>query len=531
MLEIPMSTIPLSIAKYIRAMWVSDMIMTYLQVDRDGNLVSWSGHPHHYGLNHLKTGQAVVEQVPFLEGFLPVRHTEILQFVGTESGSAAHVHLIPTNEGTSILLLDATAEHDRQQKVQQQANELSLLAYQQSRLVQELEMARQALVEEKKHIEQESELKSRFIANLSHELRTPLTSIVGYTELMENVQKDNDEIVECNKDIENAEDYLSTVRDNATHLLSLIDNVLEQTQLEMGHVVLQASNCDIKKLVHELHRVFYPAAQEKNLDLRLKITNDVPARLYIDELRLRQVIINLLNNAIKFTTQGYVKLQIDWQDDALIFTVTDTGTGIAEDIQQRIFTAFQRADEVKHLPGVGLGLAISYQLIELMGGELTLLHSSEHGSTFQGSIQATLAHTSAENLSIAEVQDAKEETSKHYVILLAEDVNSIRTLMEFYLQTGGYKVICAENGQEAYELALQFQPDIVLMDLQMPVMDGYHAIEALRNDAFMQPIIALSASSFEKDKEAALQAGCDAYLTKPTQIETLLSTVTQLLND
>ena len=515
MTTIPLSavyTLPLSVVKYIRSVWIAETIMTYLQIDEQGNLVSWGGHPRHYGLTNLTTGQPVVEQVNFLEGMLNVPYSQVLHFVRVGEERCANLHIVPIDNGTYVLMFDATAEHDRQQKMQQQVNELSILTYRQSQLLQELESTRQALKKEKQQLEQASELKSNFIATLSHELRTPLTSIVGYTKLLDEAKQANTR--ETN--------YLNTVKDNANHLLLLIDNVLEQTKLEAGQTALQHSNCNVRRLLADLNSLFFPTAQAKNLNFEIEVQPNLPPQLMLDELRLRQVLINLITNAFKFTDQGFVRISVSWQAEHLEFSVADSGTGISPAAQQKIFTAYHREPTNHVIQGAGLGLAISHHLLGLMGGKLRVESSLGQGSVFSGFIQAPLIY----NLLPEENNLPKHDLT----ILVADDSIDVRNLMEIYLEEGGYKVIGACNGKEAISLAIEAKPDLIFMDMQMPIVNGYEAVQQLRKINFTQPIIALSGSSLVHDHSYALEVGCNKYLLKPVSPESLLTTVKQVLN-
>ena len=296
-----MAKIPLSIAKYIRSMWMAETIMTYLHIDEQGHLMDWGGYPQHYGLDNLANGKSAIEQINFLEGLLNLPHTQVLQFMRVKEGRCAHVHIIPLDKGAWVLMFDATEEHERQQVMQQQLNELSIFSYRQSQLLQDLETAREQLVEEKNQLEQVSELKSHFLSTLSHELRTPLTSIVGYTELLDNAEQADAHQV----------NYLASVKNNANHLLSLIDNVLDQATLEAGQVVLNPNSCEVRQILTDLKSLFFHIAQEKGLVFEIKIPVTTPVRVTIDELAFRQVLINLITNAIKFTEKGFVRVTIN----------------------------------------------------------------------------------------------------------------------------------------------------------------------------------------------------------------------------
>lgn len=518
-----MILIPISIAKYVRSLWMAEMVLTYLHVDRNGILVSWGGYPNHYGLGALVTGKLASEQVSFLEGLLPIDHTEILEFVSTGAGRSAHVHLLPFRGGTWVLFFDASTEHDRQQKIQQQANELSLLTYRQSQLIQELEHTRAMLIAEKQQLEDSSQLKSRFIADLSHELRTPLTSIAGYTRLLDNADHSHDE---------NTSDYLNTIQTSTQHLLSLIDNILEQSKLEMGQVVLAPRACDLKKLLKDLKALFLPHADEKGLTLEVKAEN-LPVQVMIDELRLRQILINLVTNALKFTEKGMVTLALHWHGNQLNLSVTDTGLGISEEGQQKIFQAFHRETKSSGTPGAGLGLAISYHLIKMMGGTLRVLSKLGKGSQFFATIQAPSIYTTRTEVVLerdhTHDKQAVANDGEGHKVLLVEDALFLHKLFEICLSESGYEVISAYNGEEALQLIEERQPDIVITDMLMPVLNGYDLVKQLRAKHYDKPIVALSASNLEEDKQFARQIGCDAYLSKPVEPRLLLQTLHNLL--
>lgn len=523
-----MILIPISIAKYVRSLWMAEMVLTYLHVDRNGILVSWGGYPNHYGLGSLATGKLASEQVSFLEGLLPIDHTEILEFVSTGAGRSAHVHLLPFRGGTWVLFFDASTEHDRQQKIQQQANELSLLTYRQSQLIQELEHARQMLIAEKQQLEDSSQLKTRFIADLSHELRTPLASIAGYTRLLDEAERKND-------NDEHTSDYLNTIQTSTQHLLSLIDNILDQSKIEMGQVVLAPRACDLKKLLKDLKALFLPHADEKGLTLEVKAEN-LPVQVMIDELRLRQILINLVTNALKFTEKGTVTLALHWHGDQLNLSVTDTGLGISEEGQQKIFQAFHRETKTQGTPGAGLGLAISYHLIKMMGGMLRVLSKLGKGSQFFATIQAPSIYTTRPEVAPERNPEKSEKITtsddvKGRKVLLVEDALFLHKLFEICLSESGYEVISAYNGEEALQLIDERQPDIVITDMLMPVLNGYDLVKQLRAKNCNKPIIALSASNLEEDKQFARQIGCNAYLSKPVEPRLLLQTIHKLLKE
>lgn len=510
-----MATIPLSIAKYIRSIWLTDAIIAYLHVDKQGNLVSWGGHPRHYGLSNLTAGQSATEQLCFLEGLLSVPHSQRLDFVDLGSERYANVHIIPAVDGIWVLLIDATLEHDQKQKMQQQVNELTLLTYRQSQLLQELESARKSLEAEKQKLEEVIDSKSRFITSLLQETNVPAACVVSYTQLLNKVEQA--EIY--------ATDYLISVKESTNQLLSMIDNVLDEAKLEVGQVALRTSSCDIKVLLENLESVFRPVALAKGLLFQMDIKESVPTRVLLDDLRFRQILINLITNALKFTQKGFVSVTVSWQVNRLEFVVADSGPGISLETQKKFFsTAFPNDlnDASSTFSKSKLGLAISRHIVKLMGGDLIVESSSQIGSIFSGFVNASLGYNFPP-------QNDRDRFATLGVILIVEDSPDVRILMELYLEEGGYTVLATDNGIEAVSLALQNQPDLVLMDIQLPGINGYEAVKQLRIQQFTKPIVALSASTLLQDQHYALEVGCNYYLVKPVSAEDLLVVVTQFL--
>lgn len=510
-----MATFPLSIAKYIRSIWLADSIIAYLHIDKQGNLVSWGGHPRHYGLSNLTAGQPATEQLCFLEGLLSVPHSQRLDFVNLGSERYANVHIIPAADGIWVLLIDATLEHDQKQKMQQQVNELTLLTYRQSQLLQELETARKALEEEKQKLEEIIESKSRFITSLLQDTNVPAACVVSYTQLLNKVERAE----------VHATDYLISVKESTNQLLSMIDNVLDEAKLEVGQVALCTSSCDIKVLLDNLESVFRPVALAKGLLFQMDIKESVPGRVMLDELRFRQILINLITNALKFTHKGFVSVTVSWQMNRLEFVVADSGPGISLEAQNKFFSsAFpdDLNDASSTFSKSKLGLAIGRHIVKLMGGDLTVESSSQRGSIFSGYVKAPLGYSSSS-------KNDNGNFATLGVILIVEDSPDVRILMELYLEEGGYTVLTTDNGIEAVSLALQHQPDLVLMGIQLPGINGYEAIKQLRTQHFTKPIVAISASTLLQDQYYALEVGCNYYLVKPVSAEDLLRVVTQFL--
>jgi len=367
--------IPLSITKYIRSMWMAETIITYLHVDKQGNLQSWGGHPRHYGLSNLIADRPATEQLYFLEGLLTTPHSQKLEFVGLAADRYAHVSIIPTTEGTWVLLFDATAAHDQKQKMQQQVNELSLLTYRQSQLLQGLEATRKSLEEEKQKLEEVIESKTNYISTLIKTMQMPMECVDGYQQLLNKV-----ELIEAR-----TTDYLNVVKDNTNQLLSDINHVLDETKSEAGQVALYISHCEIKVLLENLVSIFQPVAQAKGLLFHLEIKENVPPRVMLDELRFQQILINLITNGLKFTPKGFVTVTVGWEQQQLHFVVADSGSGISPEAQQKIFMP-----PLPNTTDKSMGLVISQHFVKLMGGQLTVESSPKMGSMFKGFVQAPL---------------------------------------------------------------------------------------------------------------------------------------------
>ena len=283
-------------------------------------------------------------------------------------------------------------------------------------------------------------------------------------------------------------------------------------------------------------RSLAPLAEEKNLDIRLMIDEHIPDRLLIDEFRLKQVLLNIMGNALKFTRQGYMQLMAGWDNGWLEISVSDTGCGISEQVLSRVFESFQQADAsvVKQYGGTGLGLSISRDLVQLMGGRLTAASKLDVGSTFTVRLPASYSRRPERHLrEIPAVVEAPLDISliSGARVLLADDSPDIRALVKLYLKSANVAVEAVENGRIAVANALIERPDLVLMDMEMPVMDGYEAIALLRSRGFKAPIIGFTAHSSDEIQQTISELGADAIVRKPVTKEQLLSAVCRVLTE
>jgi signal transduction histidine kinase/ActR/RegA family two-component response regulator len=370
---------------------------------------------------------------------------------------------------------------------------------------------------EKLAADEASELKSQFLSHMTHELRTPLTAIMGYNRLL----ADND----ISDQERNAQ--VNIIDKNCQHLLSLINNLLDQAKLEAGQMALDVGSVSIEEMIGNVVDTLRPIADGKGLSVDFRIANDVPSGVRVDELKVRQILVNLGGNAIKFTQKGGVVLEVDWSNGNLEVRVVDTGPGMTRQVLDRIFSAFQQADETvaRTHGGTGLGLTISRNLARLMGGDIGVESGVGRGSTFSLRIPAQGFEYPSRIKS--RTSNAEEAAPKiEGTVLVADDTPDLRQLLSLYLRKLGLEVLLAENGQEAVEIAITERPNLVFMDMQMPVMDGIEAVRVLREQDYTGTVLALTAQS-ERDRiEAMLDAGCDGYVEKPVRRERLEAIVT-----
>jgi len=394
-----------------------------------------------------------------------------------------------------------------------------------------------ALQTEKERADDANRAKTEFVANMSHELRTPLTAILGYAELLRDLLDDPAD-----------RDAAETIRRNGDHLLAIINDILDLSKIESGRLDIECVACSPQQVVTDVISLIRTRAEEKRLTLDLHFDGSIPAYIESDAFRLRQVLINLVGNAIKFTSVGGVRLVTRFipmpaiggdsrQRGELQFEIMDTGIGMTREHVERVFEPFNQADAsmTRRYGGTGLGLAISNRLADVLGGRLSVESELGIGSTFRLTIAVTcVAGPAPQNLAWSPGASSGslvgEQIKLNCRILLADDGPDNRRLLAYILQRAGAQVTIAEDGQMAMELALSAESDgrpfdIVLMDMQMPILDGYGATELLRSLGYTRPIIALTAHAMKGDREKCLQAGCTDYATKPTDRLRLLSQI------
>jgi signal transduction histidine kinase len=381
--------------------------------------------------------------------------------------------------------------------------------------------------------EKSNQAKNEFLANVSHELRTPMNAIIGMTELA--LDEKISPLVR---------DYLGTVRSSAYSLLDLLNEILDFSKMEAGKFALQSVAFHLRTLIDEVRKTYAFPISEKHLELRLDVDGKLPDDFVGDPTRLRQVLVNLLSNAVKFTEQGEISISlraeaVNQRQAEVNISVADTGIGISAHDQTRIFMPFTQVDATaaRRQSGIGLGLAIASDLVHAMGGVLAVKSELGKGSEFSFSIP--LVRVSAATATVPALANGRETSIsqrpslmdlprvKELRVLLAEDVPANQMLVCRALQRRGHSVDVARNGHEAVDLAAKRSFDVVLMDVQMPGLDGFQTTAALRDreESARLPIIALTAHAMSGDRERCLDAGMDGYLAKPLDLVELVQTV------
>jgi PAS domain S-box-containing protein len=378
-----------------------------------------------------------------------------------------------------------------------------------------------ALKHAKISAERANKSKSEFLANMSHEIRTPMNAILGFTEILNESETDPQK-----------KEQLEIISKNGKSLLSLINDILDLSKIEAGYLKLNLEEGNIVKIAEESIATLRPMAEGKGLTVELSCQNNLPPLLILDELRLKQVLINLLQNAIKFTPSGFVKLALgfEWDSDAkegsLLIEVEDTGIGIEKEDQEIIFDYFQQSQTraSKAAGGTGLGLAITRKIVQMAGGSITISSELGKGSIFRIRFpHVRLPENQWEELKAI---PSKDEQPLHGVVLAVDDVEINLALLRQYLKNYPIKIHTTTNGMEALELARKFKPDVILMDLRMPDLSGQETTNLLKQDPITCniPVIAFTASVFDEE-HARLGENFSGYLAKPIQKAGLLDAI------
>lgn len=464
-------------------------------------------------------------------------HYNLLANLEVKSIAALPIILETTNEPLwGLLIIHYCQENHYWQNYEETfLNEIALqisVAVKQGLLVEELK-------KERDRANKATQAKSEFLANMSHEIRTPMNGILGMAELL----LYNDLSPEI-------EDYVTTIQASGKNLLNIINDILDLSKLEAGKVELSNEMFIMSKFIEETSKIFKLNLEKKNLTLNINIEPECNKNYYGDPSRLRQILINLVNNAIKFTEKGEVEIIIKTEQSEdrlnqlppiqeneipLYFAVRDTGLGIPLDAQKKLFQAFEQIDNVasKSVEGTGLGLSICKKLINLMKGQIGVKSKPNKGSTFWFNI---ILETAQEEIELTQnfqqtIKSTKNKTPSKGLILVAEDNLINQKVILLQLQNLNYDCIIANNGEEAIKLSTQYPFKLILMDCQMPNIDGYSATQEIKKNQITQklPIIGLSAYAMKQDRDKCFAVGMDDYLQKPCQIDQLLEVLEKWL--
>lgn len=398
------------------------------------------------------------------------------------------------------------------------------------RIIQEETM--KALEVEKNRANQANLAKSRFLSSISHDIRTPMNAIIGYTNLAKDYFNDQNKL----------QDYLEKIKISSDHLLSLINDVLDMSRIESGQMKLKEEPFSLLQVIDELKNIFISTVKEKDLSIRIELIDVVHEYIICDKMRISQIFINIVSNAIKYTNpKGIITIKVIEEpsnDDTMAsfkFSIKDTGIGMTDEFKKNIFEPFAREDRLSlsRIEGTGLGMSITKKIIDLMNGTIKVNSTLGVGSEFIVSLRLKIANDYKTNIENEDNNNLKISGKR---ILLVDDLAINREIVMTFLEKVGAIVETAENGEIALEMLKRSNHnyyDLVLMDVMMPVMDGYQATKEIRKleDKKISniPIIAMTANAFEDDRQNAINAGMNDYISKPIKVETLYSVIKKYL--
>jgi signal transduction histidine kinase/CheY-like chemotaxis protein/HPt (histidine-containing phosphotransfer) domain-containing protein len=386
------------------------------------------------------------------------------------------------------------------------------------RMMEQLKSSRDAA-------EEADRTKTAFLANMTHEIRTPMTAILGYTDLLLDPQ--------LSSPVRNQ--YAEVIRRNGEHLLEIVNDILDISKIEAGKLAIETIPCSLDEIARDVQNMMQPRAQKNGIGFSVEWKGDTSRAILTDPIRIRQILINLVSNAIKFTQRGGVTMRIERLFDSIHMTVTDTGIGMSQAQIERVFQPFVQGDSstTRRFGGTGLGLAISRHLSRLLGGELDVESAPGKGSTFRVTLPAVDV-PEADNLPPPEPLNSTWVDLLPSVrgkrLLLAEDSTDVREFLRQVLTRAGIEVTAVANGEQLLDASRNGKEyDLILVDMQMPSVDGYEATRRIRAAGFEKPIIAITAHSLESDRTASLAAGCSDYIRKPVRSNQLLQRVAMAL--
>jgi signal transduction histidine kinase/ActR/RegA family two-component response regulator len=430
------------------------------------------------------------------------------------------LHAQSLGEEIAGSLRDIHATRMVEEGLRQHASRLETAKASVERSADELVRSMQALSDSKIKAEAAARTKSEFLANMSHEIRTPLTAMMGYADLL----------LDSSPGAGDSErSHLRTIRSNGEHLLTIINDILDISKVEAGCLQIEQIRFSLEELLLDVVALVRASALAKGLQLQVSSSTGIPAQIESDPTRLRQILLNLIGNAVKFTEEGRVDVEVAYEaaTSQLAIRVRDTGIGIAQEKLPQLFQPFSQADSstTRRFGGTGLGLVISQRLAQMLGGHIEVESELGQGSCFTLHLRVRGSDEQLER-ALPQSGDTPLPSLNGWSILLAEDGRDNQRLISLILQRAGARTELASDGLEAVKQALSPSPyDVILMDMQMPVLDGYEATRRIREAGCQTPIIAVTAHALEEDRQRCIEAGCDDFATKPIRRSVLLETI------
>ena len=484
----------------------------YFMMNQEMRLVEWSENLVDYGYEDLHLNNDVTDIFAFMVGY-GLGETLDLPILTTPSGVHASISILPEGDLTNVLVMDASYDFQTQFRLQQKANEAELLSQRQRQLMKQLLDTQKELARKNHQLEESSRLQTRFLSGVSHEFRTPLTSIIGYSDALYEML------------VGEEQKKISIVQSSAKYLLSLVENLLDHGRLDAQALDMQPKPISIVDFFNTIVLMMEPVAQQKSISLGCQV--NVAEIFYFDETRVRQCIINIINNAIKFTDHGGVNVNCDWRDGDLIVQITDTGIGMSESDSKNLFVSFWQSEDHDRA-GTGLGLTITKRILDRMGGDISVVSEQGKGTSVEMKFPAPIVDDemlfASNELELAFTNAESQQSAK---ILLVEDDIDIADLVMMYLTDWGFDAYHVGNGQLAVDWFDSGENvDLILMDMNMPILGGSDAIKQLRNQGVSSLIYIMSATGIESIEDDELVKMVEGHLQKPVDFELL----SELLN-
>ncbi len=458
---------------------------------------------HGFRLESLKdcqAGDSLTDRYPVVFGLGHHQPIE-LKMVQVNRQEIIDLHVIPGPESTFVLMFDVSSQFQAEVELQQKSNEIRLLEYRMRKLNRQLELAN-------REAEKASQMKSQFIAGMSHEFRTPLTSILGYCDILEN-------------ESETSNPRLLGIRKSSNHLLSLVDNLLEHGRVVSDTIEARQEKVNLPALFDSLRMIFEPLAAQEGLHFEIVCQSCNVPDILTDNVRLRQIIVNLISNAIRYTESGWIKVIWQQKSNRLMVSVKDSGPGISQADQDRIFNAFTQLSGSTGSKGLGLGLSISKHLTEILGGKLVIESEVGKGSTFSFSIDAKPC--------IEIEQEEQPVAASGNRVLIIEDDEDVLEYIQMFLSEYALDITTTGKLVDAIRIISSGSVDLVLSDLNLDDNADTDVVSKIRETDASIPIVIMSASNLEQDRQNAEEQGCSAYFTKPFDISLLADQIKSLL--